>query len=231
VSDLLLQPQDAGRQLYAERPLPSVWAVAVVLLLLLAFYTLLVALLDSPAGAALMALGAALSLALLFAAGALEKHRVCERALLLGPTLPRALPYVVPLVTIDPATVRLHRRANFLARRLAQQGTPNLRMAPYATLAVSFKGLHPSAAHPRRRDAAASLYTEPLLRYDNTPFTRVVTDRWVLATRHPDRLLHALEQALTGAGIPGAAGVAERELRDPAVERWRRDPDGPDPTV
>ncbi len=231
MSDILLQPEDAGRQLYAERPLPSLWALLVALLLLLALYALLARLFDSALGAAATTLGAAVLIALLFAAAMLDKHRVCERALLLGPTLPRALPYVVPLVTIDPASVRLHHRANLIGRRLRQQGAPNLRMAPYATVAVSFTGLHPSAAHPRRRPGAGSLFTEPLLGYENTPFTRVVSERWVLATRHPDRLLRALERALTGAGVPGAGGLAERELRNPIVERWRRDPDASDPTL
>jgi hypothetical protein len=230
MSEILLQPEDAGRQLYAERPLPSWWALAVVVLALLAVYALLLRLFDSTLGAAATTAGAALFVALLFGTAMLDQHRVCERALLLGPTLPRALPYVVPLTTIDPASVRLHHRANFITRRLRQQGTPNLRMAPFATVAVSFTGLHPSAAHPRRRAEAASLYTEPLLAYENTAFTRVVTERWVLATRHPDRLLRALEQALDGAGLPGAAGLAERELRNPIVERWRRDPGASDPT-
>ncbi len=231
MSEILLQPEDAGRQLYAERPLPSWRALVVFLLLLLALYALLVRLFDSVPGAAATTAGAALVLAVLFGAAMLDRHRVCERALLLGPTLPRAVPYVVPLTTIDPASVRLHHRANLIGRRLRQQGTPNLRMAPYATVAVSFTGLHPSAAHPRRRQGAASLYTEPLLQYESTPFTRIVTERWVLATSHPDRLLRALERALAGAGMPGAEGLAERELRNPVVERWRRDPGASDPSL
>jgi hypothetical protein len=229
MSELPLQPQDAGPQVYAERPLPSPRAVAVVLLGLAAFDTLLTALLGSAAGAAASTAGAALVIALLFGAGMLEQHRVHQRAVLLGPTLPWAVPYVVPLVTIDPASVRLHHRANFIGRRLQQQGTPNLRMVPYLTVAVSFKGLDPLAAHPRRRRRAPTVFTEPLLHHDNTPHTPVVTQRWVLATRHPDRLLRALEQALTDAGVPGVTGLAERELRNPLVEHWRHTPNSPDP--
>jgi hypothetical protein len=179
---VLLQPEEAGRQVFAQRPLPSVWAVAIAVLLLLAFYAVVAALLDSAGGAATATGGATLVVVLLFASGMIEKHRVCERALLLGPTLPRSVPYVVPVTTIDPGSVRLHHRANFITRRLRQQGTANLRMAPYATKAVSFRGLDPLAAHPRRRQRAPAAFAEPLLRYENAPVTPVVTERWVLAT-------------------------------------------------
>jgi hypothetical protein len=221
---VLLQPEEAGRQVFAQRPLPSVWAVAIAVLLLLAFYAVVAALLDSAGGAATATGGAALVVVLLFASGMIEKHRVCERALLHGPTLPRSVPYVVPVTTIDPGSVRLHHRANFITRRLRQQGTANLRMAPYATKAVSFRGLDPLAAHPRRRQRAPAVFAEPLLRYENAPVTPVVTERWVLATHRPDLLLRAIEQVLVDAGIPGSRGLADRELRNPVVERWRRDP-------
>jgi hypothetical protein len=167
---VLLQPEEAGRQVFAQRPLPSVWAVAIAVLLLLAFYA------------------------------------------------------VVAVTTIDPGSVRLHHRANFITRRLRQQGTANLRMAPYATKAVSFRGLDPLAAHPRRRQRAPAVFAEPLLRYENAPVTPVVTERWVLATQRPDLLLRAIEQVLVDGGIPGSRGLADRELRNPVVERWRRDP-------
>ncbi|GII97496.1 hypothetical protein [Sinosporangium siamense] len=222
MNDLLLDPADAGAPRYTERPMPSWKAVAVAFLFLAAIYAPTAAA-DSPAGAALATGAAAVFLVVLFGVGMLEKHRVCERALLLGPTWPGAVPYVVPLVSIDPASVRLHYRANFMGRRLGRQGTPNLRMGVFSTIAISFTALHPLAAHPRRRHRIGSLYTEPLMRYGNAPSPPVIKELWVLATRRPDRLLQALEAALVDAGVPGARGLAERELRAPLVERWRRE--------
>ena len=46
----------------------------------------------------------------------------------------------------------------------------------------------------------------------------------MLASHRPDLLLRAIERVLVDAGVPGSRGVAERELRNPVVERWRRDP-------
>jgi hypothetical protein len=102
-----------------------------------------------------------------------------------------------------------------------------VKMTPYSTVAVSLRGLRPKLAHPRLRilhpdrDEIVSHFdyinAPPL---DLTPFC----ERWFIGTKRPERLLAALEEALVDAGIPGAAGLAQRELTAPRVEHFRPDP-------
>ena len=146
--------EQAGRELFAVRPRPG-WGflVVVVVTTALGYGLAYLAPERSPVLAITGAVGVLLVHLGVGGSGLLEKHRVCEHALVLGPTWPGATPYVVPLSSIDPQSIRLHHRANFLGRRLGGPGARNIRMAVYSTKAVTFTGLHYELAHDRLRRA------------------------------------------------------------------------------
>lgn len=105
----------------------------------------------------------------------------------------------------------------------------NIRGAPAIKYNISFRGLHPVLASPSYRAKAATgivpartpallaaynvAITDPALRdvvdYDGYPAMR-----WCIGTNHPEKLLRQIEDAMTRAGVPGAAGLTERALAD-----------------
>ncbi|AYY14561.1 hypothetical protein EF847_19545 [Actinobacteria bacterium YIM 96077] len=167
-------------------------------------------------------------LVLLYLSGWMNRIKVYDHAVVLDTAWPGGAPYVIPLSTIDPGRVRYHRRANFIGRRMGQ-GKRHVRTGPYASQAITFDGLSPRVARRRASDV-------PEAQADRVrPGARTVqvdggdgqtldleVETWVVATGTPRRLLRALEQALVDAGRPEAAGMAERLLADPVVERWRQ---------
>ena len=221
---------EAGILRYSARQWPTPRAGLVLLLLLLGL-PLLVLLAGGPT-ALWGTLGGDLFLLLLAGSGLLERCRIYDRALVVGPTWPGAVPYVIPLETIDPAHVRLWHRANLLARSQPDASLWTRRAAIYTSIGITFEGLSPAAAHARRRDAAvARLGLRPSqTRYDPVaehgfpgPGQRgLPTSNWLLGTSRPEPLLRALEAALVSSGRVDARGLADRELRDPAVAPWKR---------
>lgn len=207
-----------GQLLYAVRPMPrwpAVLVVAVVLLLIGGFVWLTndhswwLAL----AGAA----GAGIAVIAICLAGFAEKHRVHEHALLLGPTWPRAQPYVVPLASIDPDTVTSHLRANQLPKRLHNNGLPTMRCAIYTTRAVSLVGLSYEAALGERNPADSRGHQAVGHFFGRNDMPREAASRWVLGVRRARPLLDALEVALAADGRP-QPGLAARVDARPVVE-------------
>jgi hypothetical protein len=118
----------------------------------------------------------------------------------------------------------------------------NVRGAPYSKYCISFRGLHPVLASPAYRAKAATgvvpartpallaaynaAITDPDLRdvvaYDGYPAMR-----WCIGTSHPEKLLRQIEDAMTRAGAPGAAGLTDRALADVYDEQPRTIPADP----
>jgi hypothetical protein len=215
-----LTREQAGRELFAVRPRPGWGYLAIVLVTIALGYGLAYL---APERSPVLAIAGAVGVLLVHlgvaGSGLLEKHRVCEHALVLGPTLPGTTPYVVPLSSIDPQSIRLHHRANYLGRRLGGLGARNLRMAVYSTKAVTFSGLHCELANEKlRRSSPLTMQAQQRPRYDNVPAPPAPSITWALGVRDPQPLLLALEQALVDSGQP-AGGVSEQQLRDPIVEQ------------
>jgi hypothetical protein len=215
-----LTREQAGRERFAVRPSPG-WGFLVVVVVTTALGYGLAYL--APERSPVLAIAGAIGVLLVHlgvaGAGLLEKHRVCEHALVLGPTWPGATPYVVPLTSIDPTSIRLHHRANFLGRRLGGPGARNIRMAVFCTKAVTFTGLHYELAHDRLHRSsplAVEAHRRPM--YDNVPAPPTPSITWALGVRDPQPILRAIEQALVDARQP-AAGVSERQLSNPVVEQ------------
>jgi hypothetical protein len=121
----------------------------------------------------------------------------------------------------------------------------NIFGAPGSRYQVTFRGLHPVIAGPRWRFRGSTntltgvpsrleglMHNWALLTTDPT-FGPAVTARgvpairWFIGTDHPEPLLRALEAAMTAAGIPGAAGLADRALASPVFYKRRTLPDNP----
>jgi hypothetical protein len=110
-------------------------------------------------------------------------------------------------------------------------GSPlNLWRAPHNRQAISFRALHPVFASPfwRTRPPVRDLPARAqwvlrelgrLLKYPELVPVLIHHDqpvmRWMLGTSQPSELLTAIEQAMTAAGTPGAAGFAARAMAQP----------------
>jgi hypothetical protein len=217
---------DLGALIYAVRPLPRplpiVLALGFVLLIDVFIFVTnghsLVFVAWGTAGALLVIGAAALG-------GFLELHRLYEHGVVVGLSWPRGRPpYVIPLSSVDPASVTVHHRANMLARRLGTGGSPTMRMAWYSTRAVSFVGrswelsnaaLDPDSpvANPRKRRMLETRQAA----FGRGPMPSGDTSLWALGVRDPEPLLQALERAFAADGHP-QSGLAERALRHPVVE-------------
>ncbi|HEY7043558.1 MAG TPA: hypothetical protein VH419_07820 [Nocardioidaceae bacterium] len=207
---------DLGRLLYAVRPLPTARAWLVMLAPAVVFAVLgWFAPPQTWWTAAVPAAAYLLFIAALGGAGWIDKHRVYERGVVLGPTWPGATPYVVPLDTIDPTSVTVHHHANRINQRIHQNGQPTMRMAVYSTRAVSFAGLHYDEAGGRTRsDSKAFRAASTLL--GQQPMSGGRTCRWVLGVKDPAPLVAAIMQSFeaTGRVAPGAA----RDVLSTAIE-------------
>lgn len=204
------EEKDAGRLRYSQRQWPTLGA-ALVLLGVLLLLTALGAVGGGATGALAGLFGGAAVLLALAGSGLVERHRVYDRALVLGPTWPGATPYVVPLESIDLATVRLWSRANLYTRSQPTPTASARRNAIYTTMAITFDGLAPVAANaktrPRAMDIVARVTGAGATEAGGRP-----TDTWFLGTRSPEPLLRAVEAALSDLGHAEALGLADRVL-------------------
>jgi hypothetical protein len=227
--DILLNADDAGAVRYSERQGPSPRGWAFVAVILAAVYGLLLPLVGGhPLDAFVAWMGAVIFLGALVLFSLLNRIEVRDRAVAVHLDFWHTQPYLIPLISIDPASVRLHYHANLLGRRLpGTNGTRVARMTAFLTVAVSLRGLRPHLAHPRLRKLASGRFEiEEHFKYLNAPPLDLApyAKRWIIGTKHPERLLAALEKALVDAGVTGAVGLAERELSAPRIEHLRRDP-------
>ncbi|TDD97106.1 hypothetical protein [Jiangella asiatica] len=227
IADHLFDESAAGALRYAERHRPGPLALAIMFLgPLVAPLVLVPTAGGGLASAVSYYVGGLVVLVLLFMSGWMNRAKVYDRAVVLDTAWPGGRPYVVPLSTIDPARVRYHERANLIGRRLGQ-AKRTLRTGPYTRQAVSFEGLSPRLAHRHGRDVseARTQVVRPRarsLRVDDGAGRTLDLElaTWVVGTSTPEPFLRALEQALVDARGPGAAGLAERTLARPVVERW-----------
>ena len=213
-----------GRLLYAVRPTPR-WNALLVLAAILLAAGGLVWLTDRSVWSAVAGFtGAGLALSAICLGGFVDKHRVHEHAVLLGPTWPGTQPYVVPLSTIDPSTITFHLRARQLPRRLHNNGLPTMRCAIYTTWAVSFIGLSYEAARGDRNPAVSAAHQRAGLFYGRGEMPTEAASRWVLGIRRPRPLLDALEAALAADGRPQpglAAFVETHPVTEPSGQPAR----------
>lgn len=213
------EPQgDIGRLIYAVRPTPGVFATVIMvgLVSILGTFVYLTnehSLLYAFAGMA----GSAAVVAPLVVVGLCEQHRVHEHAVVVGLTWPRNRPYVIPLSTVDPATVTVHHRANLISRRIKSSGLPTMRMAVYSTRAVSFVGLTYEKAHPTSNPAEQPRYQLLAAAVSGTLMPRGDQSLWVLGVRRTRPLLGALEAAFAADGRP-APGMAAHAAAHPVLE-------------
>jgi hypothetical protein len=129
---------------------------------------------------------------------------VCHRGLVVYARRAARSPYVVPYLTIDPASVLVRNRSR-------------------AYQSISFLGLDPAPGgrgRPGERAAAGS-----------QSFGGVPVTRWLIDTAQPERVLRELERAMLSAGVPGARGLTDRALGEwetaepQRPRRTRADPD------
>jgi hypothetical protein len=216
-SPVLLSVEEAGRELYSVRPKPGPIAWLVFLGLLgIAFLLGWLAPDSGLAGGVAALIGGIVILVPLFGVGMLEKHRVCENALVLGLTpWPGGQPYVIPWSTVPPDSMLLHDPATRGGSGAAgQSGARGTRMAIFSRKAVSVVGLHHDLAHPRRRER--SVFARALLARV-TPeelAARPPLVNWAMGVRNPEPLLRAIEGALTK-HYPAAVGAADHALAHP----------------
>lgn len=210
-------PADLGRLVYAVRPTPTAQAWLVMLAPAAGFAGLGALAPPRTWWTAAIAAGAYLAfLAALAGSGWLEKHRLYENGIVLGPTWPGAKPYVIPTDTINPASVTVHLHANRINQRLHQNGQPSMRMAVYSTRAVSLVGLHYDDAGPRARSGSRWLRTASSL-LGQQPLEGGQTCRWVLGVKDPAPLVSAVMTILQPTGRAGPQ-VAEQVLAAPIEE-------------
>jgi hypothetical protein len=212
---VLLSVEEAGRELYSVRPKPgSIALLAFVGLLVIAFLLGWVAPDSGLIGGFAALAGAVVILVPLFGVGMLDKHRVCENALVLGLTpWPGGQPYVIPWSTVPADSLLVHDPAT-KAGTPGQNGARGTRMAVFSRKAVSLVGLHHDLAHPGRRQTSdfarqilARVTPEELaLRPPLVP--------WTMGVRRPEPLLRAIEAALVRVR-PEAVGAADHALAHP----------------
>ncbi|HEY0474122.1 MAG TPA: hypothetical protein VGD34_20775 [Kribbella sp.] len=214
---VLLSVADAGQELYSVRPKPGpiAWLVFVGLLALAFLMGWLAPASGLVGGFAALA-GAVVILVPLFGVGMLEKHRVCENALVLGLTpWPGGEPYVIPWSTVPPDSLLLHDPATRAGAGAAgQSGARGTRMAIFSRKAVSLVGLHHDLAHPRRRQTT-EFARQVLARVTPEELAlRPPLVSWAMGVRKPEPLLRAIEAALVRFR-PEAAGSADHALAHP----------------
>lgn len=220
------QPSDLGSLLYAVRPLPRPLPVVLASAFVIAIGAFVWLTNGHSLILTLCAMAGSFAVVVLVAgSGLLEHHRVYEHAVVLGLSWPRrSSPYVVPLASVDPASLTVHYRANLIARRLGTGGSPTMRMAVYSTRAVSFLGRSWEEANDALDPAnpAASTLRRTALEMRQATFGRGPLPAgdsclWALGVRDPKPLLEALERAFGADGRP-QPGLASRALAHPVVE-------------
>jgi hypothetical protein len=212
---ILLLPDDAGREIYRVRPVPGPLAWLVLAAAVGAGGVAgRFAAGGSPATAAGGAAGIAVLFGLLYLAGYLNCHRVCENALVLGlAPWPGGEPYVIPWTTVDPATLTVHQPLTRPGSSPGEPGERGVRAAFYSRRGVSVGGLHADLAHPRRRSTVPAA-AELLARYTRDPGQGLPATRWVMGVRDPEPLVRAIASVLSARGLADA-DLAERVLASP----------------
>ena len=214
---VLLSIADAGQELYSVRSKPGriAWLVFAGLLVV-SFLMGWLAPDSGIVGAFAALIGGFLIMGSLFLSGLLDKHRVCENALVLGLTpWPGGQPYVIPWSTVPVDSLLLHDPANKVGSEGAgRNGARGTRMAVYSRKAVSVVGLHHDLAHPRRRQTSG-FARQLLARVTPEELAqRPPLVNWAMGVRDPEPLLRAIEAAMARHD-PRAAGIADHALAHP----------------
>ncbi|SFJ62682.1 hypothetical protein [Cellulomonas sp. KH9] len=162
--------------------------------------------------------------ALFVAAGAMDRHRVCEHGLVVGfRTHSR---YVVPWSTIDPGRVRVVRRPLLVGRRPElPASSPHYRVGWFTTSAVAVNGLD-SAIDGWVRVPGLLGVTDAVELAGRARFTPFVW--WLLGTQRPRELLEAIEAAMVADGYD-ARGLADRAERNAVTITWQPTAQSPIP--
>lgn len=217
---------DLGAVRATFRPWPgrTAWVVIVVLHVVTAAYTF-----SAPDSTEMLVRTALLGslvfwTAVVVAAGAIDKHRVCEHGLVVGfRTRSR---YVIPWSSIDPGRVRVLRRPLLVGRREEMpSSSPHYRLGFLTTQAVAVNGLDTAIEGWTRVPGLLGVTDAAELggRARITPFVW-----WFLGTQRPRALLEAMEAAMVADGY-AAHGMAERAVRQSVTLTWRPTPHSPVP--
>ncbi|WP_156374163.1 hypothetical protein [Cellulomonas sp. Leaf334] len=217
---------DQGEVRATFRPWPgrTAWGVIVALLVLTGTYTF-----SAPDTTEMWVRSALLGslvfwTAVVVAAGAIDRHRVCEHGLVVG--FRTRSKYVIPWSTIDPGRVRVVRRPLLLGRREEMPtSSPHYRVGWLSTRAVAVNGLDTAIDGWTRVPGLLGVTDAAELggRARITPFVW-----WLLGTQRPRELLEAMEAAMVADSYP-AQGMAERALRQTVTLPWRPTPVSPVP--
>ncbi|WP_131105116.1 hypothetical protein [Ornithinimicrobium sufpigmenti] len=158
--------------------------------------------------------------------GVLERHRVCERGLVLGYGPTRSARYVVPWGSVDPARVRVLRRSQLISRhRGMPQVSPHYRIGtgPLAYRSLAVNGLDSAT------DAGTWVHIPGLLETTTTMSSgsgrrKIPYAWWILGTPHPQKLARVIEEAMVAAGHTAARGMAARAVEQEIVVPWTPGP-------
>lgn len=209
---------DMGPILASFRPWPSVrvWQIQLAFSALFLLLWLL-PVEDSWAISATLLTGQWSTLCIFLLAGVVDRHRVCERGLVLG--LRRRSTLVVPWSTLDPGRVRIVERSSLLGRydRVPATG-PHFRQGFLTTRSLALNGLDTASFGALH---LPNLYSAPdVIDHEGSRSTPFVW--WLLGSPQPERVARAIEEAMIAAGYD-AAGLAERASANSVQLRWNPD--------
>ena len=223
LADLDAEDMGAVRQTFRAWPGARMWLFLLGLMLL----SLLPLLIPGEVGwgltvTLLICIGA--SGLVLVIAGAVDRHRVCEKGLLLG--WRGRTRDIVPWSTVDPGRVRVVERAGLLGRRHdTPASSPHFRTGLLVTRALSVNGI--DSAHGGWVGIPGLLgVTDPVAPGARARSTIFVN--WLLGTPDPVRLARAIEDAMVAEGYP-ARGLADAAASRAVVLSWNPDQDSAHP--
>lgn len=141
-----------------------------------------------------------------------ERYRVCQHGLIVG--FKKKSEYVIPWASIDPGRVRVVKRIGLLRRLPGMRWrSPHYRASLVSLGGIVLNGFAKEVPVPSWK------ITEP--NPVSTPF-----GWWLLATRRPDALLRAMEEAMVADGYP-AEGLAARARAQAFTVTWKPTPESP----